>query len=216
MIRKYKDLKRIYNSGIIAVIRAESPSQALEITEAVRKGGVNIIEITLTVPGAIAVIKKLHENYQNGEILLGAGTVLDSETGRVAMLEGAEFIVSPSFHAGIVKMCNRYQKICMPGCMTVTEIVTALEAGADLIKFFPGGSFGPSVIKALKGPVPQAEFVPTGGVNLENVQEWIKNGCFAVGVGGELTREAAKGNYSAVTESAARFTEKIKAVRSPI
>ncbi len=215
MINKYKHLKKMYDEGIIAVIRAESPSQALDITEAVRKGGINIIEITLTVPGAINVISKLYETYKNKEILLGAGTVLDSETARLAILEGAEFIVSPSFHPEVVKLCNRYQKVCMPGCMTVTEIVSALEAGADLIKFFPGSSFGPSVIKALKGPVPQAEFVPTGGVNLENIQEWLNNGCFAVGVGGELTRGAAAGDYAAVTDTAARFVEKIRAVRSP-
>lgn len=215
MINKYEHLKKMYDEGIIAVIRAESPSQALDITEAVRKGGINIIEITLTVPGAINVISKLYETYKNKEILLGAGTVLDSETARLAILEGAEFIVSPSFHPEVVKLCNRYQKVCMPGCMTVTEIVSALEAGADLIKFFPGSSFGPSVIKALKGPVPQAEFVPTGGVNMGNIQEWLNNGCFAVGVGGELTRGAAAGDYAAVIDTAARFVEKIRAVRSP-
>ena len=169
MLEKVKFFGRIMNTGIIAVVRAETPVQALEIAEAVRKGGVDIIEITLTVPGAIEVIRELHRTYGADEVLLGAGTVLDSETARTAILEGAQYIVSPSFNLEVAKLCNRYQKIYMPGCMTVTEIITALEAGTDIIKFFPGNAFGPEMIKALKGPLPQADFIPTGGVSLDNV-----------------------------------------------
>ncbi|HSW35767.1 MAG TPA: bifunctional 2-keto-4-hydroxyglutarate aldolase/2-keto-3-deoxy-6-phosphogluconate aldolase [Candidatus Limnocylindrales bacterium] len=216
MKNKVEQFRRMWNTGIVAVVRADSPDQALELAEAVRIGGVDIIEITLTVPGALEVLKALSKTYSKGEILLGAGTVLDPETARAAVLVGADFIVSPSFNLEVVKLCNRYQKICIPGCMTVTEIVTALEAGADIIKLFPGNVFGPSIIKTFKGPLPQAEFIPTGGVSLENVQEWINNGCIAVGVGGELTKGAASGDYRLVTETAKQFADKIKEVRRPL
>ena len=213
MLAKVKNFKRIFNAGIIAVIRADSMEQALATTEAVRNGGVDIIEITLTVPGALGVIEELTKTYRQNEILIGAGTVIDPETARISLLAGAEFVVSPSLNHDVLRLCNRYQKICMPGCMTVTEIVSALEAGADLIKLFPGSCFDPSIIKTLKGPLPQAEFVPTGGVNLDNVQDWIHNGCIAVGIGGELTKGAAEGDYQGVTETARQFVEKIRAVR---
>ena len=214
MLNKMKHVQRIMDTGIIAVIRAESAEQALNITEAVKKGGVDIIEITLTVPGAIEVIKELKSNYNAEEVLIGAGTILDAETARTAMLAGAEFIVSPSFNLDVVKMCNRYQKISMPGCMSVSEIVSALESGADIIKVFPGSAFGPTVIKAYKGPIPQAEFIPTGGVSLDNAQEWIKNGCIAVGIGGELTKGAKTGDYQLVTETAKQFRAKINSVKN--
>ncbi len=213
MISKVKNFNRIYKAGIIAVVRADSFEQALATSEALKNGGVDVIEITLTVPGAIDVIKELAKTYRHGEILLGAGTVLDSETARISLMAGAEFIVSPSLNLDVIKLCNRYQKICMPGCMTVTEIVSALDAGADLIKLFPGNFFGPSIIKTLKGPLPQADFVPTGGVTLENIQDWINNGCIAVGIGGELTKGAADGDYHRITETARQFVEQIRAVR---
>jgi len=210
MIQKMQVFERIVKTGIIAVVRAESPDQALKLAEAVQKGGVDIIEITLTVPGAIRVIEELKLAYKKGEILIGAGTVLDPETARMAILAGAEFVVAPNLNHEVIKLSNRYQKVCMPGCVTVTEIVSALEGGADVIKIFPGNVFGPSMVKALKGPLPQADFIPTGGVNLENVRQWIESGCVAVGVGGELTRGAKKGNYEEVTETAKEFVKKIK------
>lgn len=213
MLRKKNDLQRIENTGVIAVIRAESPGQALKTTEAVMKGGIDIIEITLTVPGAIEVIAELNRAYPMQEILLGAGTVLDAETARAVVLAGARFIVSPGFSLEVVKLCNRYQLVSMQGCMTVTEIVTAMEAGTDVIKLFPGDAFGPSVIKAFKGPLPQADFIPTGGVSLDNVGQWIANGCVAVGVGGELTRGAKTGDFDQVTQTARAFVEKVKESR---
>lgn len=212
MLAKYQQLQRIVDSGVIAVIRAESTEQAIKTVEAVKAGGIDIIEITLTVPGAIRVIGEMKETYGNA-ILLGAGTVLDPETARAAMLAGAEFIVSPILNPEVVRLCNRYQKICMPGCMTVNEIIYALELGVDVVKFFPGDAFSPAVIKSLKAPLPQADFIPTGGVNLSNVHEWIENGCIAVGVGGELTKGAKVGDYQAVTEQAQNFREKVKAAR---
>lgn len=213
MLAKMKQFKRMMDTGVVAVIRAGSPEQAMDIAEAVRKGGVDIIEITLTVPGAMEAIAGLAKRYRQGEILIGAGTVLDPETARVSILAGANFIVSPSFNPEVVKLCNRYQKLSMAGCATVTEMVTALEAGADLIKLFPGNAFGPGMIKAFKGPLPQAEFIPTGGVSLENVQEWIGAGCIAVGVGGELTRGADQGDYQAVAKTAEKFVEKVREAR---
>ncbi len=213
MIPKIMQLQRIIDTGAIAVIRAGSPEEALKIAAAVKEGGIDLIEITLTVPGALNVIAELSRVYPGGEIMIGAGTVLDAETARAAMLAGAEFFVSPSFNPEMVRLCNRYRKISMPGCITVTEIVTALESGADVIKLFPGSAFGPAIVKALKGPLPQAEFIPTGGVSLENVHEWIGNGCIAVGIGGELTRGAQQGDFRLVTETARQFVRKIKEAR---
>ena len=141
--------------------------------------------------------------------MVGAGTVLDSETARVAILAGAKYIVSPAFDLETAKLCNRYQVPYMPGCMTLTEIITAMEAGADIIKVFPGSAFGPSFIKAIKGPLPQAVLMPTGGVSLDNVDQWIKNGCVAVGVGGNLT----KGTSEEMTNTAKAFVAKVKEAR---
>jgi 2-dehydro-3-deoxyphosphogluconate aldolase/(4S)-4-hydroxy-2-oxoglutarate aldolase len=213
LIPKLKQLQRIIDTGVVAVVRAGSPEEARKIAEAVRAGGVDIIEITLTVPGALDVIKDLKNAYPGEEILIGAGTVLDPETARLALLAGAEYIVSPILNLELVRLCNRYQKISMPGCMSINEIVQAMEAGADVIKLFPGSAFGPDMVKAIRGPLPQAVLLPTGGVSLENVQEWIKNGCIAVGVGGELTKGAEKGDYARVQEKARQFVEKVKAAR---
>jgi 2-dehydro-3-deoxyphosphogluconate aldolase/(4S)-4-hydroxy-2-oxoglutarate aldolase len=213
MLTKSMVLKRIEETGIVAVVRAENPEQALKIAEAVKKGGIQAIEITMTVPGAVEVIKELAKAYPNQEIIIGAGTVLDSETARACILAGAEYVVSPGTDFETIKLCNRYQKVVMPGCMTVTEVLKAMEAGADVIKVFPATLFGPKIIKAIKGPVPQAPLLPTGGVNLDNVAEWIKAGSLAVGVGGSLTAGAKKGDYEAVTNTASEFVKRIAETR---
>ena len=213
-MKKLEVMKRIIDCGIVAVVRAESADQALKIAEAVKAGGLEAIEITMTVPGAIDVIKELAKAYTKGEILIGAGTVLDSETARAAMLAGAEFIVSPYFNPDLVRICNRYQKVSMPGAMSIKEVVEVMESGADFVKFFPGSGFGPSMIKAILGPLPYAPIVPTGGVSLDNVDKWIKAGCKAVGVGGELTKGAKKGDYKEVEETARKFVEAIRAARA--
>lgn len=212
-MKKLRVMQQIIDTGIISVIRANSPEQALKIANAVKTGGIDVVEITMTVPGAIEVIKELKRTYQNGEILIGAGTVLDSETARIAMLAGAEFFVSPYFDTEIVKLCNRYQKVTMMGAMSIKEVIEVMESGSDFVKLFPGSAFGPSVVKAFLGPLPYASIIPTGGVNLENVGDWIKAGCLAVGVGGELTKGALKGNYEEVQETARKFVEKIKKAR---
>lgn len=213
MIAKYYHLKRISDLGIIAVIRAETFDDAMKIVEAVKNGGINIIEITLTVPGALQVMEELKKTYQYDEVLLGAGTVLDAETARLALLAGAEYVVSPTINVDVIKLCNRYQKLCIPGCMTPTEIIYAMESGADVIKLFPGNVFSPSIIKAITGPLPEANIIPTGGVSQDNAGQWIKNGSFAVGVGGDLTRGASNGNYQLVTETAKKYVEIIKKAR---
>ena len=212
-VDKEQCLQRIIKTGVIAVIRAEGADQAIKIAEAVHLGGIDVIEITMTVPGAVEVIAQLTQAFSRDEIAIGAGTVLDSETARSAILAGAEYIVSPHLNSEVVKLCNRYQKLCMPGAMTITEIVTAMEIGADVVKLFPGNVLGPDYVKAVKGPLPQAKLIPTGGVNLDNVDQWIKNGCLAVGVGGKLTAGAAVGDYAKVTETAKSFVAAVKNAR---
>ncbi len=207
-------VSRIKEGGLVAVVRAESSEQAFRIADACIAGGVAAIEITFTVPGAELLIKELKQKYQSGEIIIGAGTVLDPETARTAILAGAEYIVSPCLNAETVKLCKRYQVACMPGAMTVKEVVECMEAGADVVKIFPGELFGPAIIKAFKGPLPQAVMMPTGGVSLENVGEWIKAGAVAVGVGGNLTAGAKKGDYESITVIARQFVEKIREARA--
>ncbi|RLC38150.1 MAG: bifunctional 2-keto-4-hydroxyglutarate aldolase/2-keto-3-deoxy-6-phosphogluconate aldolase [Candidatus Nealsonbacteria bacterium] len=211
---KIENLKRIEESGIVAVVRAESSEQALKIAEAVKAGGIQAIEITLTVPGAVEVIRDLAQTYQKNEILIGAGSVLDAETARICLLAGAEYIVSPAFDIETIKLCNRYQKIVMPGAMSVTEVLRAMEAGADVVKIFPATLFGAKIIKAIKGPLPQAILLPTGGIDLNNVDQWITAGSFAVGVGSALTGGAKKGDYDEVTRAAKEFIKKISSTRN--
>ena len=213
MIPKMKLLGQLIDSGVVAVVRAENSDQAKKIADACIKGGVAAIEITFTVPGAVSVIEELAETYKNGELILGAGTVLDPETARIAILAGAQYVVCPSLNADTVKLCNRYQVPCMPGAQTIREIIEAMEASADIVKVFPGETLGPTFVKAVKGPLPQAPLMPTGGVSLENVSEWIKAGCLAVGVGGNLTAGAKKGDYQSITEIGRQFVEKVRLAR---
>jgi len=213
LIEKIENLRRIEETGIVAVVRAETPEQALKIAGAVKAGGIEAIEITMTVPGAVDVIRELANTYKNKEILIGAGSVLDAETARACILAGAEYIVSPALDRDTIVLCNSYQKVVMPGAMTVTEVHRAMQYGADVVKVFPASLFGPAVIKAIKGPLPQAPLLPTGGVSLDNVHEWIKAGSFAVGVGGELTAGAKTGDYDQVTRTAAEFIKRIKEAR---
>jgi len=214
VIEKVENLKRIGDSGIVAVVRAENSEKALKIAEAVKAGGIIAIEITMTVPGAVKVIESLAENYTDNEIIIGAGSVLDAETARACLLAGAEYIVSPTLDIETIKLCNRYQKIVMPGAMSVTEVLRAMEAGADVVKVFPASLFGPKIISSIKGPLPQAPLLPTGGVNLDNVQDWINAGSFAVGAGSSLTAGAKVNDYEKVRDTAKEFVEKIRAARN--
>lgn len=213
MTPRIETLQKISDVGVVAVVRAENEEQAEKIAKACIDGGIPAIEITFTVPGADKVITSLSNKFSKDELIVGAGTVLDSETARIAILAGAKYIVSPGFNLETAKLCNRYQIPYMPGCMTITEMIKAMEAGADIIKVFPGSVYGPDFIKAIKGPLPQAVLMPTGGVSLDNVDKWIKNGCVAVGVGGELTSGAKTGDYDKVTATAKEFVEKVKEAR---
>lgn len=211
-MQKFNVINGICQTGVVAVVRAENAEQGIEISKACLAGGINAIELTFTVPNADEVIKTLVKQFGQ-EMLIGAGTVLDSETARIAILAGAQYIVSPGFDLATAKLCNRYQVPYMAGCMTITEIITAMEAGVDIVKVFPGNVYGPDFIKAVKGPLPQANIMPTGGVSLDNVERWIKNGCVAVGVGSDLTAPAKTGDYAGVTELARQFVEKVAAAR---
>jgi 2-dehydro-3-deoxyphosphogluconate aldolase/(4S)-4-hydroxy-2-oxoglutarate aldolase len=210
---KEQVISRITEGGLVAVVRAESSDQALKIADACIKGGVVGIEITFTVPGADQVIRDLVKVYGNGEMIIGAGTVMDPETARIAILAGAQYVVSPYLNLETVKLCNRYRIPCMPGAMSIKEVVEGMEAGADIIKVFPGELFGPKIIKAIRGPIPYAKLMPTGGVNIDNVEEWIKAGAVAVGAGSALTKGAKTGDYEAITRTAEEFISKIKAAR---
>ena len=165
-MERLETIRKISEYGIVAVIRATSKEDGVKIVDAVKKGGIKALEITMTVPGAVDIIKELSQIYKDEDVLIGAGTVLDPETARICILAGAKYIVSPSLNPETVKLCNRYRVPIMPGVMTVKEAIEALELGVEIIKVFPGNVFGPSIIKAFKGPLPQANFMPTGGVSL--------------------------------------------------
>ncbi len=212
-IKKADVLKKIIDDGLVAVIRAESRDQAARIAEACAEGGVAALEITFTVPGAAGAIEHLAKELSK-KILLGAGTVLDPETARIAILAGAHFIVSPALNPDTARLCNRYQVPYMPGAATIKEVIEGMECGADIIKVFPGEILGPAFVKAVKGPLPQAQLMPTGGVSVENAGEWIKAGAVAIGAGGNLTAGAKTGDYASITRTARQFVEQIKEARA--
>lgn len=216
MIEKINTLKRITDVGVVAVIRVDDPHAAQKVSRACIEGGIPAIEVTFTVPDADKVIRSLKEKFSKEELIVGAGTVLDSETARIAILAGAQYIVSPGFDLETAKLCNRYQIPYMAGCMTITEMIKAMEAGTDVIKLFPGSAYGPSIIKAIKAPLPQVPIMPTGGVDISNVTEWIKNGCIAVGVGGKLMEGAKTGDYESVTRLAKEFVNKVREARESL
>lgn len=212
-MEKEQVLKKITDAGLVAVVRADGAKEAIRISDACLEGGCPSIELTFTVPGAHKVIEELARKYQNGEMLLGAGTVLDAETARIAILSGANYIVSPGFNLETAKLCNRYRIPYLPGCMTITEVLTAMEAGADIVKIFPADLFGPKIIKDIKGPLPHAKMMPTGGVDVSNVHEWIKAGAVAVGAGSSLIAGARTGDYQKITDTAKEFIKKIQEAR---
>jgi 2-dehydro-3-deoxyphosphogluconate aldolase/(4S)-4-hydroxy-2-oxoglutarate aldolase len=210
---KVEILHRICDSGLIAVVRAPAPDEAVRIADACAGGGAEVLEITFTVPGAANVIYQLCDRKDSARYVVGAGTVLDPETARIAILSGAKFIVSPALNTETAKLCNRYQIPYLPGAATVREVIEAMECGADIIKVFPGDTTGPAFVKAVKAALPQASLVPTGGVSIENVRTWIAAGCVAVGAGGNLTRSAADGDFNTITELTKRFIEEIRTAR---
>jgi len=212
-IRRLVVLNRIIDTGLIAIIRADVADHAARIAEACSKGGVGVLEITFTVPGAAKVIEALSKEYED-EMIVGAGTVLDPETARIAILSGAQFVVSPAVNAETARLCNRYQVPYMPGTGTVKEIIEAMELGAEIIKIFPSEGLGPGFVKAVRSPLPQAQLMPTGGVSLDNVTDWIKAGCIAVGVSGHLTGYKTASDSKLITDTAKQFLAKIRKARA--
>lgn len=212
-MKRIETIQRIIEAGVVAVIRAESKEQGIKVIDAVKKGGIKALEITMTVPGAVDIIKEISDIYKDEDVIIGAGTVLDPETARACILAGARYIVSPCLNIETIKLCNRYRIPIMPGIMTVKEAVEALEYGTEILKVFPGNAYGPSIISSFKGPIPQGNFMPTGGVKLDNIKDWIKAGAVAVGTGSDLTKGAKTGNYELVTETAAKFIEEVRKAR---
>ncbi len=207
-MKKMERLTRIEHAGVVAVVREESQKRAIEAARTVIKGGLKGIEVTFSVPQADQVIAQLKEEYQNDSIVvIGAGTVLDAVTARLAILAGAEFIVSPCFDQATAEMCNFYQVPYMPGCMTITEIQQAMKSGADIVKLFPANNFTPQMIKAAKAPLPHVNIMPTGGVNLENIAAWKQAGAIVVGVGGNLFKGVKDDNYELVSQTAKQYIE---------
>jgi len=207
MASKERTLQALTETGVIAVIRADNAEDLVNVGRALRRGGVKFIEITMTVPGALAVIEEATAALNTDDVYIGAGTVLDAETARLAMLAGANYIVSPVFRPDVVSVCRRYAVPVMPGAMTPTEVLNAWEAGADVVKIFPAGVGGPQFFKDLGGPFPHIKIMPTGAVNRATAPEFIKAGACAVGVGGELVGKpliAAK-DFAAITKNALDF-----------
>ncbi len=211
-MKKYDVYQMIKKQGVVVVIRGNDLQEAIKTVEACYKGGIKVIEVTFTVPRADELIKILVEKYAGSDMLVGAGTVLDPETARIAMLAGAQFIVSPSLNVDTIKMCNRYGVPVMSGVMTPTEAQTAMEYGVDILKLFPGDIAKPAGLKALKGPFPNANIMPTGGVSQDNVEEWFKVGAYAVGAGSFLTKDAKTGDFDKVEKTCRAFVEKVQSI----
>jgi 2-dehydro-3-deoxyphosphogluconate aldolase/(4S)-4-hydroxy-2-oxoglutarate aldolase len=214
MTQRVDTTRAIESCGVVAVIRLTDASKLRRVIDALAAGGVKALEVTMTVPGAIRLIEQIAPTLP-AECILGAGTVLDPETARHAILAGARFIVGPVYNESVVRLCHRYDVAAMPGCFTPTEILTAWEAGADIVKVFPATALGPAYFKDVRGPLPQVRLMPTGGVSITNAGDWIKAGAVAIGVGTALVDGAAvaAGNFAAITDQAVRFVEAVAAAR---
>ncbi|PZD93207.1 bifunctional 2-keto-4-hydroxyglutarate aldolase/2-keto-3-deoxy-6-phosphogluconate aldolase [Paenibacillus sambharensis] len=213
-MKKLRLIEQIRESGVVAVLRGDSPEEVVRMAEHAIEGGIKAIEITMTIPFALEAITALAKKYQSSDpsadnyAIIGAGTVLDPETARATILSGAEFVVAPALNRDTIMLCNRYRVPVMPGVVTIQEITAALELGVDVCKLFPGSLFEPSIVPTIKGPLPQANLMPTGGVSLSNLKDWVKAGVFAVGIGSDLTKEAvAKQDFSLITSKAQAYME---------
>ncbi len=214
MDKKLEQLHELWESGVVAVMRADNPAQLKDAALALNEGGIIFIEVTMTTPGALRVIEEVSGSLKNSTI--GAGTVLDAETARAAILAGAEFIVSPHLNLKVIEMCHRYSKIVAPGAFTPTEVVTAWQAGADLVKIFPASVGGPDYIRALLAPLPQVRLLPTGGVEVDNAGDFIRAGSFAVAAGSNLVPKGylKEKNFSGITQLARNLVEAVRAART--
>ena len=211
---KINTLRALKECGVVAVVRGNSKEVGVEISKACVKGGVKALEVTYTNKFANDIIKELSEIYEGqDDVVIGAGTVLDAETARAAMLAGAKYIVSPAFDLETAKICNRYKVPYLPGIMTINEIIAAHEAGVDFVKLFPGSAFGQGYVKAIKGPLPYANIMVTGGVNIDNLDSWIKAGVDAVGIGGELNKLGEEGKFEEITAVCEQYIAKLNEAR---
>jgi len=213
-VHRDEQVRLIEESGIVAIVRFDRSEQLVQVAKAIKAGGVAIIEFTMTTPNALGIIEESAREFGD-EVLLGAGTVLDAETARAAILTGAEFIVAPTLDPEVIEVCRRYSKVVIPGAFTPTEILTAWEWGADFVKVFPASFGGPSYLKAIRGPLPQVKLIPVGGVSLENTADFIKAGAAAVAVGGNLVkrRAIAEWNFAELTETARQFVAAIRGAK---
>ena len=216
-MKKEQVLAKMKEDCLVAVVRAKDLEQGEKVVDAIIAGGINFIEITMTMDegNPVEFIAKMAEKYRdNKDVVIGAGTVLDPETARAVILAGANYVVSPGLNADTIRMCNRYRVPMLPGVMTPTEAITALECGCDVIKIFPGNIMGPAAISSFKGPLPQGEFMPSGGVDVDTVDQWIQAGAYAVGTGSSLTKGAKTGDFAAVTAKAQEFVKAVAAARA--
>jgi len=212
-VRKEMLLSKLKEEALVAVVRAKNATHGEKVVDAIVEGGINFIEITMTMEegNPVEFISLLAKKYKdNKNVVIGAGTVLDAETARLVILAGASYVVSPGLDLEMIKLCNRYRIPVMPGVMSPTEAIRALEAGWDVIKVFPGNILGPSVISTYKGPLPQAEFMPSGGVDVDNVDKWLRAGAFALGTGSSLTKGGKNDDFEAVKEKAKEFVEAVR------
>jgi 2-dehydro-3-deoxyphosphogluconate aldolase/(4S)-4-hydroxy-2-oxoglutarate aldolase len=215
-MKNLQTIQTILDEKVIAVVRTQTMEEAEKVAEAAYEGGIRIIELTLTTPNALAIIANLKEKY-GSKMTVGAGTVLDEVAARLAVENGADFVVSPHLDASIVRMCHLYQVPIIPGATNTKEIVDALKLGCGIIKLFPANLVGPKAIGSFKGPFPQASFIPTGGVNIETICDWISAGAVAVGTGSELTKEAIKtGDFSKVTSYAQKLVKATKQLEGKV
>jgi 2-dehydro-3-deoxyphosphogluconate aldolase/(4S)-4-hydroxy-2-oxoglutarate aldolase len=207
--------QRLLSSGIVGIIRAPDGGQLVDVARALLAGGIDVLEVTFTVPKAHRVLEQVADALGD-KVLLGAGTVLDPETCRTAILAGAEFIVSPGTNLDVIRMCKRYSKLALPGALTPTEVITAWEAGADFVKVFPCDVLGPAHLRALRGPLPQVRMIPTGGVTLETAADFLKSGASALGIGSALVepKAIAAGDFGRIESLAKQYVEIVRATRA--
>jgi 2-dehydro-3-deoxyphosphogluconate aldolase/(4S)-4-hydroxy-2-oxoglutarate aldolase len=211
---KEAQLRQVLDCGIVAVVRCPDGRQLVEAARALADGGVTVVEITMSVPGALDVVRQVRHALGD-RVLLGAGTVLDPETARAALLAGAEYIVAPTLNHDVIRLCRRYDKLVMPGALTPTEILAAWEAGADIVKVFPAEVVGPAFFKALRGPLPQVRLMPTGGVDLTTAAAFLRAGACCLGVGGQLIepRAVAAGDFGRIRDLARQYRAVVDQVR---
>jgi 2-dehydro-3-deoxyphosphogluconate aldolase/(4S)-4-hydroxy-2-oxoglutarate aldolase len=211
---KEAQLRQVLECGIVAVVRSPDSAQLVEVARALADGGVTVVEITMSVPNALDVVRQVRQALGD-RVLLGAGTILDPETARAALLAGAEYVVAPTVNLDVIRLCQRYDKLVMPGAFTPTEILTAWEAGADVVKVFPAEVVGPAFFKALRGPLPQVRLMPTGGVDLATAAAFLQAGACCLGVGGQLVepKAVAERNFDRIRDLARQYTAIVRQVR---